>query len=65
MSEIAEKEAMAVTSDELEERVVLLKGQYQDQAMQDELDKPNARRDIEARLLTEKTINKLVEYSQK
>jgi hypothetical protein len=33
--------------------------------MQAELDNPDNRRDIAARLLTEKTIQKLVEYAKK
>lgn len=64
LSEIAEKEAIAVTPDELDKRIELLKGQYQDEAMRAELDKPQTRRDTESRLLTEKTIDRLVKYSQ-
>jgi trigger factor len=62
LSEIAEKENVEVTPEELEIRIQLLKGQYKDAAMQTELNKPEARRDIASRLLTEKTIQKLVEY---
>ncbi len=65
LSEIAERESLTATSKEVDERIMLLKGQYHDEAMRGELDKPNARRDIESRLLTEKTIAKLVEYSSK
>jgi trigger factor len=64
LGEIADKENITVTSAEVEARIKLLKGQYQDEAMRAELDNPQARRDIEARLLTEKTINKLVSYSR-
>lgn len=63
LSEIAEKEDLRVTPEELEIRLQLLKSQYQDPQMQAELDKPANRRDIEARLLTEKTIAKLRSYS--
>lgn len=63
LAEIAEAEKMEVTPEELEVRMQILKGQYQDQQMQEELKKPEARRDIAARLLTEKTVNKLVEYA--
>lgn len=63
LSEIAEKEKVDVTSDELAMRLQLLKGQYQDKAMQSELDKPENRREIAARLVTEKTIQKLVGYA--
>lgn len=65
LSEIADKEKVTVTPEELEIRIQILKGQYQDPAMQAELDKPENRRDIEGRLMTEKTIGKLVEYSTK
>jgi trigger factor len=64
LSEISVTEKLEVTPEELEIRVQVLKGQYQDQAMQAELEKPENRRDIAARLLTEKTIAKLVEYNQ-
>jgi trigger factor len=63
LSEIAEREGIEVTPEELEIRVQILKNQYQDQAMQAELEKPENRRDIAARLLTEKTLNKLVHYA--
>lgn len=65
LSEIAEREGLQVTPEELEIRLQILKGQYQDAQMQAELDKPANRRDIEARLLTEKTLSKLVGYSSK
>jgi trigger factor len=63
LSEISEKEGLDVTPEELEIRIQLLKGQYQDAAMQTELDKPENRRDIGMRMLTEKTIEKLVGYA--
>lgn len=65
LSEIAEKENLAVTPEELELRLQLLKGQYQDPQMQAELDKPENQRDIQARLLTEKTLAKLTDYANK
>lgn len=65
LSEIADKEGIQVTSEELEIRLQLLKSQYQDPQMQAELDKPTNRRDIKARLLTEKTIEKLKSYASK
>ncbi len=64
LSEIAENEGLQVTPEELEIRLQVLKGQYQDPQMQGELDKPASRRDIEARLLTEKTLTKLAAYAQ-
>ncbi len=65
LSQIAEQEGLKVTPEELELRVQILKGQYQDPQMQAELDKPEHRRDIESRLLTEKTLAKLVDYASK
>ena len=65
LGEIAEKENIQVTSEELEMRLQLLKGQYTDPAMLAELDKPEARRDIANRVITEKTIAKLAEYAIK
>lgn len=65
LSEIADKEQLEVSTEEIELRIQLLKGQYQDQAMQAELDKPEARREIGSRLLTEKTMEKLRSYASK
>lgn len=61
LSEIAELEGLKVTPEELEIRIQILKGQYQDGSMQAELDKPENRRDVEAQLLTEKTLNILLQ----
>jgi trigger factor len=63
LSEIAEKEQITVEPDELEIRIQMLKGQYNDPAMQAQLDKPESKQDIAARLLTEKTVTKLVDYA--
>jgi trigger factor len=65
LGEVAEKERVANTPEELEIRIQLLKGQYTDPAMQAELDKPENRRDINSRMLTEKTLDKLREYASK
>jgi trigger factor len=65
LSEIAEREKLDIQPEELEIRLQMLKGQYADPAMQAELDKPENRQDIAARLLTEKTIAKLVSYASK
>lgn len=59
LGEIAEKENVTVTPQELEIRIQLLKGQYPDPAMQAELDKPENRRDIHSRLIIEKTLDAL------
>lgn len=53
---IGDKENVEITPEEVEIRMQLLKGQYQDPAMQAELDKPEARQDIAARLRSEKII---------
>ena len=63
LSEVADAEGITVTPEELEIRLHLLKGQYTDKTMQAEFDKPEGRRDIASRLLSEKTINKLAEYA--
>ena len=63
LSEIAQNEGIQVTPEELEMRLQLLKGQYQDAAMQAELDKPENVRDIASRILTEKTLDKLKSYN--
>lgn len=56
LAEIADKEGLAVTPEELEIRIQILKGQYQDEAMQAELEKDENRRDISSRMLTEKVL---------
>lgn len=65
ISDIAEAEGIMVTNDDVAVRLQLLKGQYQDPAMQSELDKPETRREIAQRILSEKTIAKLTEYATK
>ncbi len=62
---IADAEDITVTPEELEIRIMLLKNQYPDDAMQAELEKPENRRDIHSRLMTEKTLSKLREYASK
>ena len=64
LTEIAEAEKLQVSREELDMRLQMLKGQYQqDEKMQEELEKPESRRDIASQLLTEKTIEKLVQYA--
>lgn len=62
LSAVADAENLNVTPEELEIRIQVLKAQYQDAAMRTELDKPENREDIAARLLTEKTLSKLASY---
>ena len=65
LAEIAEAEDLKVTPEEIGVRLQLMKGQYKDEAMQKELDKPEARQDIASRILTEKTVEKLASYASK
>lgn len=65
LSEVADKENLQITPEELEIRIQTLKGQYTDPQMQTDLEKPEIRRDIAMRMLSEKTVAKLAEYAQK
>lgn len=65
LGEIANAENITVTPEELEIRLMLLKNQYPDEAMQAELEKPENRRDIQNRMMTEKTLDKLRGYATK
>jgi trigger factor len=63
LAEIADAEGLDVTPAELDNRIAEYKAQYNDAAMQAELDKPENRQDIASRILTEKTVTKLTEYA--
>lgn len=63
LTEIADKEGITVTPEEIEVRMQVLKGQYQDKQMQAELSKPENRREISNRMLTEKTLDRLKSYA--
>lgn len=65
LSAIAEAEGLDISPEELDIRIKSLKSQYSDPTMRAELDKPANRREILGRLLTEKTLAKLVEFSAK
>lgn len=66
MSEIAQKEQMFVTPEELEMHLQQLKAQYKSDAkMQEELDKPENRQDIANRILMEKVLAFLTESASK
>lgn len=56
LSEIADKEGIDVTPEELEARIQQMKGQYKDPKTHEELDRPENRREINARLRSEKVI---------
>jgi trigger factor len=64
LAEIAEVEKIEVTEAELVTRIAALKKQYTDDTMKAELDKPDNRGEIFNRILTEKTLQKLTEYSR-
>lgn len=65
LAEVSEAEKLTITPEELDLRMQMLKAQYQDPQMQAELDKPETRRDIASRILTEKTLTALTTYSTK
>ncbi|MEK9196240.1 MAG: trigger factor, partial [Patescibacteria group bacterium] len=62
LSEIAKTEDIQIESTELESQINLMKAQYQDPAMQEQLNQPEARRDIASRMLTQKTLEKIKTY---
>ena len=64
LSEIATKEGIEVSREELDSELSRLRKQYPDPQMQAELDKPQNRQDIFNRIVTQKTLEKLLTYSQ-
>lgn len=65
LSEVAEAEKITVTPEEFNQQMGLLQARYPDAKMQEELKKPENRRDIISRMLTDKTVAKLKEYATK
>jgi len=63
LSELSKLEKIEVTKEELDARHAEMLAQYPN--MKDELDKPEARRDLANRLITEKTVDRLVELNSK
>jgi len=63
LTEVAREEGIEVSEEEFEVRMQVIAGQYQDEKIQEQLQTPGARREIHNQLLTEKTIAKLVEYT--
>jgi trigger factor len=57
LAQTAEDNAITVDPVELDMQIQLMKGQYTDAAMQTELDKPENRRDLSSRMLSQKTID--------
>lgn len=56
LGEIADQEKIVVAPEELELQIQMLKKQYTDPAMQAEIDKPENRRDILSRILSQKSL---------
>jgi trigger factor len=66
LAELSKVEKIEATNEELENHVSLYKKQYANNPrMVAEFDKPEARRDVANRLLTEKTVDRLVELNTK
>jgi trigger factor len=65
LAEVAEKEGVTVDDSEVNAQLAQLKTQYTDPQMQAELDKPETRREIASRIVSEKTITKLSTYASK
>lgn len=63
LSEIAEKEGVKITQEEVKHQLEHLRRQYTDPASLAELTKPEVANDIASRLLAEKTIQKIASYS--
>jgi trigger factor len=63
LSAVAEAEKLDVSAEEIDAYMMQLVSRYPDAKMQAELQKPEARRDIASRMLTEKTVAKLVGYA--
>jgi trigger factor len=65
LGEIAQQESLSVSKVELDEFITHLKTQYTDPAMLAELNKPDSERDLSNRLMIEKTLAKIREYTAK
>lgn len=61
LAELSKAEKIEVTTDELNARLATMLEQYA--SMKDQIDTPEVRRDIANRLLTEKTVDRLVELN--
>jgi trigger factor len=66
LAELSKVEKIQASTDELDARVSMFKQQYANNAdALTQLDQPEVRRDIANRLLTEKTVDRLVELNKK
>lgn len=63
LAELSKQEKIEATKEELLEQMNLLGQQYNDEAMREQLKTPEAQRDIANRLLTNKTVDRLVELN--
>lgn len=63
LAEVAEKEKITISDEELSARISLYKQQYGKQAEQ--FDQPEMQREVASRLLTEKTVDRLYELATK
>ena len=63
LGELAEVEGITFSATDLDKRIQGLKQQYSDPQMRAELDKPENRRELGGRLLTELTVERLVGYA--
>lgn len=65
LAEVANKEGITVTNQEVEARMQELMAQYSDEKMREEINKPETRREIASRIVSEKTISALSDYATK
>ncbi|PLS81903.1 trigger factor [Candidatus Saccharibacteria bacterium] len=64
LAELSKVENIEVSKEEFEQRLDEMKRQYNDPKMQAQLDSPDARRNLVNRVLTEKTVDRLVELNK-
>lgn len=65
LAELSKAENIEVSKDELDQRHAAMMQQYTDEGMRQQLDTPDARRSLANRVLTEKTVDRLVELNAK
>jgi trigger factor len=63
LSEVAEREGLTVSDDELNQQIEAMRRRYTDETMLKELDDPANKRDIASRILSEKTIDRLASFA--
>ena len=61
LAEVAEQESISVSNEEIAARISVYKVQYQQNA--DQFDQPEMQREVASRLLTEKTVDRLVDIA--